>query len=251
MIAGQGTVGLEILQQAPRDLGAIFVPIGGGGLAAGVAAVVKALRPEVRVDRRRARRLRRDAPLARRRTSASCSTTSASSPTASRSRQVGEHTFALCRRYLDGCSPSSIDEICAAIRTSSRTRAPCSSRRARSALAGLKRARRAGRAAARRAGRDRVGRQHELRPPRLRRRARRASASIARRILAVTHPGAPGRVPRVLRGARRSAASPSSTTAWRRAPRRTSSSGVEVAGRDEARAIAADARGARLRRAST
>ena len=52
MIAGQGTVGLEILRQAPRDLGAIFVPIGGGGLAAGVAAVVKELRPEVRIDRR-------------------------------------------------------------------------------------------------------------------------------------------------------------------------------------------------------
>src|SRR5262245_61183806 len=49
VIAGQATVGLERLRQAPRDLAAIFVPIGGGGLAAGVAAIVKALRPAVRV----------------------------------------------------------------------------------------------------------------------------------------------------------------------------------------------------------
>ena len=37
VIAGQGTIGLELLRQAPRDLAAMFVPIGGGGLAAGVA----------------------------------------------------------------------------------------------------------------------------------------------------------------------------------------------------------------------
>src|SRR5512147_1211386 len=49
VIAGQATVGLEILRQAPRDLAAILVPIGGGGLAAGVSAVVKELRPEVQV----------------------------------------------------------------------------------------------------------------------------------------------------------------------------------------------------------
>src|SRR5262249_57394568 len=49
VIAGQGTVGLEVLRQAPRDLRAIFVPVGGGGLASGVAAVTKELRPDVRV----------------------------------------------------------------------------------------------------------------------------------------------------------------------------------------------------------
>jgi len=48
IIAGQGTVGLEILEQRP-DVAAIVVPIGGGGLAAGVAAAVKQTRPEVRV----------------------------------------------------------------------------------------------------------------------------------------------------------------------------------------------------------
>lgn len=49
VIAGQGTVGLEILRQNPGPLGAVFVPVGGGGLAAGVATVIKALRPEVKV----------------------------------------------------------------------------------------------------------------------------------------------------------------------------------------------------------
>jgi len=48
IIAGQGTVGLEILEQCP-DAAAIVVPIGGGGLAAGVAAAVKQMRPDVRV----------------------------------------------------------------------------------------------------------------------------------------------------------------------------------------------------------
>ena len=48
VILGQGTLGFEILEQLP-DVSAIVVPIGGGGLAAGVAAVVKQLRPRVRV----------------------------------------------------------------------------------------------------------------------------------------------------------------------------------------------------------
>jgi threonine dehydratase len=48
IIAGQGTVGLEILEQCP-EVRTIVVGIGGGGLAAGVAVAVKALRPEVRV----------------------------------------------------------------------------------------------------------------------------------------------------------------------------------------------------------
>ena len=48
IIAGQGTVGLEILEQRP-DVAAVVVPIGGGGLAAGVAAAIKQTRPDVRV----------------------------------------------------------------------------------------------------------------------------------------------------------------------------------------------------------
>lgn len=49
IIAGQGTVGAEILRHHPDPIHAIFVPVGGGGLIAGVAAYVKALRPEIRV----------------------------------------------------------------------------------------------------------------------------------------------------------------------------------------------------------
>ena len=49
VIAGQGTVAMEILRQHPRQLDAIFVPVGGGGLIAGVAAYVKALAPEILV----------------------------------------------------------------------------------------------------------------------------------------------------------------------------------------------------------
>ena len=48
IIAGQGTLGLEILDQVP-DVEAIVLPIGGGGLAAGVSVAVKSLRPEVQI----------------------------------------------------------------------------------------------------------------------------------------------------------------------------------------------------------
>ena len=48
IIAGQGTAGLEILEQCP-DVAAIAVPVGGGGLLAGVAAAVKQLRPDVTI----------------------------------------------------------------------------------------------------------------------------------------------------------------------------------------------------------
>jgi threonine dehydratase len=52
-IAGQGTIGTEILRQLTTSqletLHAIFVPVGGGGLIAGIAAYVKALKPEVKI----------------------------------------------------------------------------------------------------------------------------------------------------------------------------------------------------------
>ncbi len=48
IIAGQGTVGLEIAEDCP-DLAAVLFPIGGGGLASGVAVAVRALRPDARV----------------------------------------------------------------------------------------------------------------------------------------------------------------------------------------------------------
>ena len=49
VIAGQGTVGMEILRQHPDPLDAIFIPVGGGGLIAGVSAFIKHLRPDIKI----------------------------------------------------------------------------------------------------------------------------------------------------------------------------------------------------------
>ena len=49
VIAGQGTVAMEILRQLSGPIDAVFIPVGGGGLAAGMAAYIKALRPEIKV----------------------------------------------------------------------------------------------------------------------------------------------------------------------------------------------------------
>ena len=49
VIAGQGTVAQEILRQWPEPIDAVFVPVGGGGLAAGVAAYIKSVRPSIKV----------------------------------------------------------------------------------------------------------------------------------------------------------------------------------------------------------
>ncbi len=49
VIAGQGTIAVELLRQYPEDIDAVFIPVGGGGLIAGMAAFIKYLRPEVKV----------------------------------------------------------------------------------------------------------------------------------------------------------------------------------------------------------
>src|SRR4029077_15558010 len=49
VIAGQGTIGMEILRQSTQPIHAIFVAVGGGGLVSGIAAYVKRLRPDVRI----------------------------------------------------------------------------------------------------------------------------------------------------------------------------------------------------------
>jgi threonine dehydratase len=115
VIAGQATVGLEILRQAPRDLAAIFLPVGGGGLAAGVASVVKALRPQVRVigvepddSDAMARSLAAGERVVLPHVGMFVDGVAV--------RQVGVHTFPLCQRYLDDCLRVSIDESCAAIK---------------------------------------------------------------------------------------------------------------------------------------
>ena len=64
VIAGQGTIGMEILRQHAGAIDAIFVPVGGGGLISGIAAYVKRRASARPRDRRRAGRRRRHDPVA-------------------------------------------------------------------------------------------------------------------------------------------------------------------------------------------
>jgi threonine dehydratase len=139
VIAGQGTIGLEILRQGPRDLGAILVPIGGGGLAAGVAAVVKELRPEVRVlgvEPEDSDAMTRSLAAGRRVALEHVGIFADGVAV----REVGAHTFALCRRYLDDCLTVSVDEICAAIKDAFEDTRSMLEPAGALAVAGLKRA---------------------------------------------------------------------------------------------------------------
>ena len=115
VIAGQGTVAMEILRQRPGDLDAIFVPIGGGGFAAGVAVYVKAVRPSVKVygvepmdSDCMARSIK-----AKRRVEMSEVGLFADGVAV---KKPGKITFDLCRRFLDGIIRVSTDETCAAIK---------------------------------------------------------------------------------------------------------------------------------------
>ena len=81
IIAGQGTAGLEILEQRP-DVAAVLVPIGGGGLVAGVAAAIKQSRPDVKVIGVEPLGRRGDEGLGRRRASGDARRARTASPTA-------------------------------------------------------------------------------------------------------------------------------------------------------------------------
>lgn len=115
VIAGQGTVGLEIMRQYPAPIGAIYVPVGGGGLAAGIAAFVKFLRPEIRVigvEPEEAASMK--AAIAAGRPVALDQVGLFADGVAV--RQVGDETFRLCNELLDDIVTVSADEICAAIK---------------------------------------------------------------------------------------------------------------------------------------
>lgn len=115
VIAGQGTIGLEILRQAGRTLDAVFVPIGGGGLAAGVAAVVKRLRPDVRVigvEPDDAAAMHRSIQHGERVVLDHVGLFADGVAV----RQVGEETFRICRELLDEVILVDNDAICAAIK---------------------------------------------------------------------------------------------------------------------------------------
>lgn len=115
VIAGQGTIGLEILDQHPSALRAIFVPVGGGGLIAGIAAVVKVLRPGVRVigvEPDDADAMARSLAAGRRirlpRVGLFADGVAV--------KQVGKEPFRICRELVDEVILVSRAEICAAIR---------------------------------------------------------------------------------------------------------------------------------------
>ncbi len=117
IIAGQGTIGLEVLEELP-DLAAILIPIGGGGLASGIAVAVKALRPAVRVIGVEPE-LAADArdSLARGEivhwTAEQVSRTIADG---TRTQALGARTFAHLRAHLDSIVTVSEAEIAAAVR---------------------------------------------------------------------------------------------------------------------------------------
>lgn len=115
VIAGQGTIGMELLRQCSGPLGAIYVPIGGGGLAAGIAVFVKFLRPDVKVFG-----VEPD-DAASMKAAIAAGTNIALDQVGLFAdgvavRQVGAETFRLCRDLLDGVVTVSTDEICAAIK---------------------------------------------------------------------------------------------------------------------------------------
>jgi threonine dehydratase len=114
VIAGQGTIGMEILRQHSGTLDAIFVPIGGGGLIAGIAAYVKSLYPQVRiigVEPVDAASMH-DSLRAGRRVTLDRVGIFADGVAV---RRVGEETFRLAQKYVDEVLLVSTDEICAAI----------------------------------------------------------------------------------------------------------------------------------------
>jgi threonine dehydratase len=115
VIAGQGTIGLEILEQSGGEIDAVFVPIGGGGLIAGIAVAIKALRPDIRIIG-----VEPEDSCAMRESVA------AGKPVVLDHvgifadgvavRRVGDETLRLCREYVDEFITVDTDEICAAIR---------------------------------------------------------------------------------------------------------------------------------------
>jgi threonine dehydratase len=114
-IAGQGTVAMEILRQHPGRLDAIFVPVGGGGLIAGIAAYVKYLRPEIKVigvEPDDSNCLQAAMAAGERVVLPQVGLFADGVAVA----QIGQHTFDICRLHVDEVITVSTDEICAAIK---------------------------------------------------------------------------------------------------------------------------------------
>jgi len=113
IIAGQGTIGLEILEDVP-DVDAVIVPVGGGGLIAGIGAAIKAVKPGVKIIGVESER----APTLRESLKNSAVTSIASRPTLADGlavSQVGEMCFALAREVVDDVVLVSESEIASSV----------------------------------------------------------------------------------------------------------------------------------------
>lgn len=114
-IAGQGTIGLEILRQHTTDIHAVFVPIGGGGLISGIAAYIKQLKPETKIigveshdADAMAQSIRAGERIELDHVGLFADGTAV--------RLVGEETFRLVQKYVDEIIVVDTDAICAAIK---------------------------------------------------------------------------------------------------------------------------------------
>ena len=115
VIAGQGTIAMEILNAHPEPIEAIFCCVGGGGLLAGIAAYVKAIRPEIKVigvEAKDAEAMTESLKTGKRVMLEQVGLFADGAAV----KQVGEHTFKLCQQYVDEMIVVDNDAICAAIK---------------------------------------------------------------------------------------------------------------------------------------
>ena len=115
VIAGQGTIGMEILRQHPKKIDAVFCCVGGGGLIAGVAAYIKRLRPDTKiigVEAMDADAMDRSLKAGKRVKLAQVGLFADGAAV----KTVGEETFRLAQQYVDEMVLVDTDAICAAIK---------------------------------------------------------------------------------------------------------------------------------------
>jgi threonine dehydratase len=115
VIAGQGTIAMEILRQHPKPIDAIFVPVGGGGLIAGIASYVKRVSPRTRivgVEPVDSNAMQASLKAGRRVMLPHVNIFADGVAV----KQVGKETFRLCRKLVDEMVLVDTDEICAAIK---------------------------------------------------------------------------------------------------------------------------------------
>ena len=116
VIAGQGTVAVELLRQSSGPIDAVFVPVGGGGLISGIATYLKSLLPEIKIIG--VEPVDSDAMYQSLQSGERVNLSSVGIfADGVAVRQVGELTYQFCRKYVDEIVRVSTDELCGAIKT--------------------------------------------------------------------------------------------------------------------------------------